>query len=545
MPTDPPPPVDPPDEPPAGDAPDGEGAADLLADVAQATDAVVEVAARAQQAAPIASLAADPQAALLEEIAGNTDESLLAEVMLSTATPVDQRDLVKRGLRELLRYLIKADQQTVDVAICDLLISELTDKMSRQIDTILHHPLFQELEAAWRGLKFTVDRVDFRENTRVEFLNVSKRDLMEDFQDSPEIPKSGMFRLVYAKEYGQFGGRPYGLIVGNYTFAPTPQDIGLLSDCAAVATMSHAPFVAAASSKFFGLDDYLRLPHLNEMEALFSGPQYTKWQAFREGDDSRYVGLVLPRFLLRMPYGPTTNRVKAFEYEEDVVGKHEAYLWGNAAFALATRVAESFARYRWCPHIIGPTTGGTVDDLLLHEYEALGRIQTKIPTEIMITERREYEISEEGFIPFTYRPDTANACFFSANSAQKPKYFGISAEGREAALNHRLATQLPYLFIVSRLAHYIKVIQRENIGTWKERQDLEHELKQWIGQYVAKQEVMSASARARRPLRDAAVTITEVEGAAGWYKVDLQVQPHFRYMGAQFRLGLVGRLEQQ
>jgi type VI secretion system protein ImpC len=309
--------------------------------------------------------------------------------------------------------------------------------------------------------------------------------------------------------------------------------------------MSHAPFFSAAGPAFFGQEDFLSLPNMKDLKAVFEGPQYTKWQSFRESEDSRYVGLCMPRFLLRLPFGSNTVPVKAFNYEEEVVGDHDRYLWGNSAFALATRVADSFAKYRWCPNIIGPQAGGTVEDLPLHQYEAMGEIQTKIPTEIMLTERREFELSEEGFIGLTFRKDSDNACFFSANSCQKAKYFGQSEEGRNAELNYRLGTQLPYLFIVCRLAHYLKVLQREQIGSWKERVDLERELNLWIGQYVADQEVVSASIRGRRPLRKAQITVTDVPGNAGWYKVDMKVRPHFKYMGAFFTLGLVGKLDKE
>jgi type VI secretion system protein ImpC len=472
-------------------------------------------------------------------------DQIMALCGLPDASP--DRALVRQGLEAFLGFVVKhgGTAEMVDRPGVDLLLAELTARMSRQIDVILHHPAFQELEAAWRGLKFVIDRVDFRENIRVELLNVSKRDLFDDFQDSPEIPKSGLFRLVYSTEFGQFGGKPHGVLVANYEFAPSPQDMALLADCAAVATMAHAPFIAAASPKFFGLDDYLELPHLADLRALFQGPQYTKWQALRDASDSRYVGLCLPRFLLRLPYGAAKARVNAFEYGEDVVGHHERYLWGNASFAFATRVADSFARYRWCLNITGPQSGGTVEELPLCDYDALERIETRVPTEVVVTERREHELAEEGFIPFTYRPETKNACFFSASSIQKPRSFPRTEEGREAELNYRLGTQLPYLFLVSRLGHYIKVIQRENIGSWKERQDLERELTSWLRQYVAEQDVVAASVRAKRPLRRAKVVVTEVDGNAGWYKVDLQVQPHFRYMGTVFHLGLVGRLDKE
>lgn len=475
--------------------------------------------------------------------------SLLEEILAETKmTPGDEGyEVAKRGVQAFIAELVapKREGEKVDKALVDAMISEIDQKLSRQIDEIIHNGQFQKLESAWRGLKFVIDRTDFRENIKVELLNCSKDDLLADFEDAPEVPKSGLYKLVYSAEYGQFGGRPYGAIIANYEFGPGPQDIALLQKCASVATMSHAPFIAAAGPQFFGLKDYLNLPNMKDLKSLFEGPQYTKWQSFRESEDARYVGLVLPRFLLRLPYGSNTVPVKAFNYEEDVVGKHDTYLWGNAVYAFATRVADSFAKYRWCPNIIGPQAGGTVENLPLHQYEAMGEIQTKIPTEIMLTERREFELSEEGFIGLTFRKDSDNACFFSANSVQKPKYFGQSEEGRAAELNYRLGTQLPYMFIMCRIAHYLKVLQREQIGSWKERADLEKELNDWIGQYVADQDVVSAAIRGRRPLRKARIIVTEVEGNAGWYKVDMQVRPHFKYMGAFFTLSLVGKLDKE
>jgi type VI secretion system protein ImpC len=456
-------------------------------------------------------------------------------------------EVAKAGVQAFIAELIRPQREgeKVDKALVDAMIAEIDRKLSKQIDEILHHPDFQRMESAWRGLKFCIDRVNFRENIKVEMLNVSKEDLLMDFEDSPEIPKSGMYKIVYSAEYGQFGGRPYGLIMANYEFGPGPQDIALLQNCAAVASMAHAPFITGAGPAFFGQETFLGLPNMKDLKAVFEGPQYTKWQSFRESEDSRYVGLAMPRFLLRLPFGQNTVPVKAFNYEEEVVGSHEKYLWGNSAFALATRVADSFAKYRWCPNIIGPQAGGAVEDLPLHQYEAMGELQTKCPTEVMLTERREYELSEEGFIGLTMRKDSDNACFFSANSAQKAKYFGQSEEGRNAEMNYRLGTQLPYLFITCRLAHYIKVLQREQIGSWKERADLERELNKWINQYVADQDVISADIRSRRPLRKAAITVEDVPGHAGWYKVDMKVRPHFKYMGAFFTLGLVGKLDKE
>jgi type VI secretion system protein ImpC len=493
------------------------------------------------------TMEAAPAAPALETI--EETRSLIDEILAEARVPPadDRYDNMRRGLRAALGEVTRPGREgeIVDRALVDLLISVIDSTMARQIDEILHYPAFQRLEAAWRGVRFVVERTDFRENIRVEILNCSKEDLLADFEDTPEVPKSGLYKLIYSAEFGQFGGKPVGAIIANYDFGPGPQDILLLQKCASVATMSHAPFFAAAGPKFFGLDNYLNLPNLKDLKSLFEGPQYTKYNAFRDTEDARYVALLLPRFLLRLPYGPSTVPVRSFNYEEDVIGRHEAYLWGNPTYAFASRLSESFARYRWCPNIIGPQSGGTVENLVLHQFEAMGHLQTKIPTEIMLTERREFELSEEGFIGFTYRKDSDNACFFSASSLQRPKAFGQSEEGRQAEMNHRLGTQLPYMFIVCRLSHYIKVMQREQIGTWKERVDLEKELNDWIGQYVANMDVASSAVRARRPLRQARISVTEVEGNAGWFKVDMAVRPHFKYMGAFFTLNLVGKLDKE
>lgn len=477
----------------------------------------------------------------------HAEGSLIDEILAETRfTPeAEGYEVARAGVQAFLEELLAPQRagEKADTAVVDAMIAEIDRKVSAQIDEVLHHPEFQRMESAWRSLKFVVDRVDFRENIKVELLNVSKEDLLTDFEDAPEVSKSGMYKIVYSAEYGVFGGKPYGAVVGNYDFGPGPRDIALLQSCAAVASMAHAPFLAAAGPAFFGLESFTNLDKKRDLQALFEGPQYTKWQAFRESEDARNVGLCMPRFLLRLPYGEATAPVRSFNYEEEVIGEHDRYLWGNAAFALATRIADSFARYRWCPNIIGPQAGGTVDDLPLHQYEALGEICTKRPVETNLTERREYELSEQGFIGLTHRKDSDNACFFSANSCQKPKYFGQSEEGREAEMNYRLGTQLPYLFITNRLAHYIKVLQREQIGTWKERVDLEREMNTWIAQYVADMEVVSPTIRGRRPLRSAKISVTDVAGHAGWYRVDLKVRPHFKYQGAFFTLGLTGKLD--
>ena len=251
----------------------------------------------------------------------------------------------------------------------------------------------------------------------------------------------------------------------------------------------------------------------------------------------------MPHFLLRLPYGASSNPTKSFGYEESVSSGNDKFLWGNAAFAFATRLTDSFAQYRWCANIIGPQGGGTVENLQLYQYESMGAIQTKIPTEIVITDRKEFELAEEGFIALTMRKGSDNAAFFSAQSCQKPKFFGISKEGKDAELNYKLGTQLPYMFVINRLAHYIKVIQRENIGSFKDRGELQDELNKWIGQYVVEMDNPTASTRARKPLKAAQINVEDVEGEPGWYRVSMMVQPHFKYMGSSFTLSLVGKLD--
>jgi type VI secretion system protein ImpC len=475
------------------------------------------------------------------------EPTLLDDIVQATKLkPSDEAySITKQGVQAFIDELLKPEREGVKIsqALVDEMIGELDRKLSGQVDAILHNEDYQKLESAWRSLKFMIDRADFRENIKVEILNVNKTELLDDFEDAPEITKSGLYRLSYTQEFGQFGGKPYGLLVGNYEFGPGPQDIKLMQNLASVATMSHAPFVAAAGPGFFGLEEFSDLPNLKDLKSIFEGPQYIKWQSFRESEDARNLSLTLPHFLLRLPYGQDTQPVKSFNYNEDVTTGNDSFLWGNAAFAFATRITDSFAKYRWCANIIGPQGGGAVEDLPMYQYQAMGELQTKIPTEILVSERREFELAEEGFIALTMRKGSDNAAFFSANSVQKPKTFGTSKEGKQAELNYKLGTQLPYTFVVSRLAHYIKVIQRENIGTWKERGDLERELNIWIRQYVADQDNPSPGVRSRRPLRQAEITVSDVEGDPGWYRVSLKVRPHFKYMGASFTLSLVGKLD--
>lgn len=475
--------------------------------------------------------------------------SLLDEIVQATKMkPSDEGYAVTmRGVQAFIDELLKPgrEEARISAGLVDEMITSIDQKLSAQMDAILHNEDFEKIESSWRSLKYLVDKTDFRENIKIEVLNVNKQALFDDFEDAPEVVSSGLYKLAYTQEYGQFGGQPYGLMIGNYEFGPRAQDIKMLQHLGSVATMAHAPFIAAAGPSFFGVDDFSGLPNLKDLKAIFEMPQYAKWQGFRESEDSRNVGLTLPHFLLRAPYDPENQPVKSFTYKEEATAGNNAYLWGNAAFAFATRIGDSFAKYRMCSNIIGPQGGGAVEDLPVFTYEAMGGMQTKIPTEILVSERKEFELAEEGFIALTMRKGSDNACFFSANSCQKPRKFPNTPEGKEARLNYKLGTELPYNFVVSRLAHYLKVLQRENIGSWKSRVELETELNKWISQYVSDQENPLPGVRSRRPLRKAIVEVTDVEGEPGWYRVGLKVQPHFKYMGASFTLSLVGKLDKK
>ncbi|TBL40479.1 type VI secretion system contractile sheath large subunit [Hafnia alvei] len=475
--------------------------------------------------------------------------SLLNEIMAQTRlTPGDDAyDIAKQGVSAFISNILESgsNNEPINKLLVDRMIAELDNKLSKQMDEVLHSSRFKELEASWRSLKLLVDRTDFKENIKIHVLHATKSELLDDFEYSPEISQSGFYKHVYASGYGQFGGEPIASVIGSYEFSQSSADMKLLQYVSSVGAMAHAPFLSSVSPSFFGLNSFTELSAIKELKAVFEGPAYVKWRALRETEDARYIGLTAPRFLLRLPYDRNENPVKSFDYQEDVNADHEHYLWGNTAYLLASNITDSFAKYRWCPNIIGPQSGGSVNDLPVHIFDSLGQLQSKIPTEVLITDRREYELAEEGFITLTMRKGSDNAAFFSANSIQKCKVFPPTREGKIAETNYKLGTQLPYMFIVNRLAHYIKVLQREQLGAWKERQDLQRELNQWIRQFVADQENPPSEVRSRRPLRGASITVSDVDGDPGWYQVSMSVRPHFKYMGASFELSLVGRLDKE
>ncbi len=445
------------------------------------------------------------------------------------------------AMNHFLRAIVSSDKKVekIDKVVVDQAISEIDQKLSDQIGVILHDKKFQEMESSWRSLKFLVDRTNFRRNIKIQMLNVSKQDLADDFEDAPEPVQSGLYKQIYTEEYDQPGGEPIGAVISNYAFGRGPSDIDLLQNVAKISAATHCPFVGSVNAEFFGLQSITKLPSIPDLASLFEQAEYAKWNGFRDSEDSRYVGLTVPRFLLRLPYGKETTSVKEFDFEENVTGEeHDKYLWGNASFAFATRLTESFANHGWCVHIRGPQAGGLVEDLPLHLYSAGGDTETKVPTEILVPDRREFEFAQQGLIPLSFYKNKNYACFFSAQSTQRAKEYSTP----EATANSKLSANLPYLFLVSRLAHYLKVIQRENIGAAKEKGDLQSELDSWISKLVTEMPNPGADLKARCPLRSAHVEVMDHEDNPGFYSVNMKVRPHFQIEGVNVDLSLVSQM---
>ena len=454
--------------------------------------------------------------------------------------------VVKQGVAEFISNIITTNnaEDKINKLALDEMIAHIDTLLSAQMDEILHNKSFQELESTWRGIRFLVERTNFNENVKIHLLDATKEEILDDFENNLDITQSTLYKQIYSAEYGQFGGEPVGAIVADYELDKSNQDMTFLNKMSSIAAMSHSPLLTSLSAKFFGLDNFGELENIKDLKSMLEGPQYTRWRTFRENEDAKYTGCMVNRFLTRSPYVPEDNPIKSFNYRE-TVNNHDDMLWGNGAYAFATRLTDSFADYRWCGNIIGPKGGGAVKDLPTYTYENYGSVQTKIPTEVLITDRREFELSENGFIALTLRRDSNNAAFFSANSALKPKIFPNTPEGKAAETNFRLGTQLPYVFLISRLAHYLKVLQREEIGTWKERSDVERGLNEWLRQYISDQENPPADVRSRRPFRSAKVIVSDIAGEPGWYKIELLARPHFKFMGANFELSLVGKLDKE
>jgi len=419
-------------------------------------------------------------------------------------------------------------------------IAQIDHLVSTQLNEIMHHSDFQKLEGTWRGLKFLLDNSESSEQLKIKVLNVSKKELLKDLQKAPEFDQSTLFKKVYEEEFGVFGGSPFGALVGDYDFGKSGQDVELLEKVAQVAAGAHAPFIAGASAEMLNLDSLTQLDAPRDLAKVFDTTEYAKWKSFRQSEDARYVALALPHILMRQPYGAETVPVEAFNYDEQVDGTdHSKYLWGNAAWALASRITQSFATYGWCATIRGVESGGLVSGLPVHNFRTeSGDIAMKCPTETPISDRREKELADLGFAPLVHCKGTDYAAFFSVQSCQKPKIYDSDA----ATANARISAQLPYLFAVSRFAHYLKAMMRDKIGGFTSRGEVEEFLNKWISQYVVSNDGVSFEVKAKRPLREARVEVVDMPGKPGAYRAVAFLRPHFQLDELSMSLRLVADL---
>jgi type VI secretion system protein ImpC len=419
-------------------------------------------------------------------------------------------------------------------------IAQIDELLSAQLNALMHHPDFQAMEAAWRGLNYLVMNTETGSHLKIRLLNTNRSELVNDLEKAVEFDQSQLFKKVYEEEYGTFGGNPFSLLIGDFEFGRHPQDIGMLEKISNVAAAAHAPFVASASSKLFDWDSFTEMNVPRDLAKGFETAELIKWRSFRNSEDSRYVALVMPHILLRLPYGPDTVPVEGFNFVENVNGKdHSKYLWGNAAYALGQRIGNAFSLHRWCAAIRGVEGGGIVEGLPTHTFKTdQGDIALKCPTEIAITDRREKELSDLGFISLCHCKGTDYAAFFGGQTTNKPKLYNTN----DANANARISSMLPYILASSRFAHYLKVIMRDKIGSFMTRDNVQKFLNTWIADYVLLNDEAPQSVKAKFPLREARVDVTEVAGKPGCYKAVVYLKPHFQLDELTVSLRLVADL---
>ncbi|MCO7555674.1 type VI secretion system contractile sheath large subunit [Metapseudomonas otitidis] len=448
------------------------------------------------------------------------------------------RDLLAEFATQVLDEGMAIDKDTV--AMINDRISQIDKLISDQLNEVLHHPELQKLEASWRGLHMLVDQTETSSRLKLRLLNVTQKELQNDLEKAVEFDQSALFKKIYEEEYGTFGGHPFSLLVGDYAFGRHPQDVALLEKLSNVAAAAHAPFIAAANPKLFDMNSFTELAVPRELGKIFESLELIKWRSFRESEDSRYVSLVLPNFLLRLPYGPDTKPVEGMDYVEDVNGTdHSKYLWGNAAWLLAARITSAFAKYGWCAAIRGAEGGGAVEGLPAHTFRTLsGDLSLKCPTEVAITDRREKELNDLGFISLCHKKNTDMAVFFGGQTTNKAKVYNTN----EANANARISAMLPYVLAASRFAHYLKVIMRDKVGSFMTRDNVQTYLNNWISDYVLINDNAPQEIKAQYPLREARVDVSEVAGKPGVYRATVFLRPHFQLEELTASIRLVASL---
>lgn len=482
---------------------------------------------------------------LLPAATAATTTSLLDDIVRESK--VARSDVERLRARDLIAELVKEVLQgTVVVsdnlsATLDARVADLDELISEQLSEVMHHPDFQRLEATWRGLHYLCKHTSTGALQKIQVFNCTKKELVRDFQTAIDFDQSTLFKKVYEEEFGTFGGAPFGALIGDFEFTRQPEDMYFLEQMAHVAAAAHAPFVSAAAPELFGLESFTELGRPRDLAKVFDTVDYAKWKSFRDSEDARYVGLTLPRFLGRLPYNPKDGTaVEGFNFVEQVDGAdHSRYLWVNTAYAMASRLTAAFEQYGWCAAIRGVEGGGLVEDLPTHTFKTDdGEVALKCPTEVAITDRREKELSDLGFIPLVHCKNTDYAAFFGAQSAQKPRRYDSDA----ANANALLSAQLQYMFAVCRIAHYMKAMMRDKVGSFATPLDVERYLHNWLMQYVVDADDASQEMRAQRPLRQAQVEVSEVPGRPGVYRAVAFVRPHFQLDELSVSLRLVAEM---
>ena len=460
-------------------------------------------------------------------------------------SPDETAELLKTLTKEAMSGTLKWDKNlTVTI---NSAIAAIDKVMSKQLSAIMQHEKLQKLEGSWRGLSHLVMNSETSSQLKIRMLNLSKKELTKDLEKAVEFDQSQTFKKIYESEFGIAGGEPYAALIGDYEFSGHPDDLDLLTNMSNVAAAGFCPFISAASPEMFGFDSFTELSKPRDLEKIFDSAEYIKWRSFRESEDSRFVTLTMPRTLARLPYGSGTKPIEAFNFEEanlDSDGRqlesdHDEYCWMNAAYSMGTTLTKSYAEYGWCTSIRGAEGGGKVEGLPSHTFVSDdGDVDQKCPTEIGITDRREAELSKLGFLPLCHYKNTDHAVFFGAQTTQKPKKF----DDPDATSNAEISARLPYIMATSRIAHFLKVMARDKIGSFMEASDAEEWLNRWIANYVNGSPGASAEMKARFPLAEANVEVKEVPGQPGVYSAIAWMRPWLQMEELTASLRLVANI---
>jgi type VI secretion system protein ImpC len=493
----------------------------------------------------IDSLPSNPLATVQVDDQGDLGTLLSRELRLSdNASERMVIDSVRLLVDEAMRdeKIVRNDAvQTIEAVI-----RLLDEKLGTQLNEILHHPEFQRMEGAWRGLAYLVNHTEVDENLKVKVMNISKQELLKMFAKYPDVAwdQSPLFKQVYEQEYGVLGGNPYGCLVGDYEFDHSQPDVEVLKGMAKVAAAAHAPFIASPKPSLYRMESWQELPNVRDLTKIFSEPSHAAWRSLRASDDSRYIGLALPRFLARLPYGAQTNPVDSFAFEEDAAGgDHAKYTWANSAYAMAANINRAFKNHGWCTRIRGVESGGAIHDLPSHTFATDdGGVDMKCPTEIAISDRRELELAKNGLMPLVHRKNTDIAAFIGAQSLHKPAEY----DDPQVTANAELGARLPYLFATCRFAHYLKCMVRDKVGGFASAKSMQSFLQDWILNYVTGDpEGANESTKAERPLAGAEVFVTENKANPGFYNAQFLLRPLHQLEGMNISLRLVSQLRSE